>query len=340
MKAMVCEMCGSNDILKKDGMYVCQNCGTKYDPEEAKKLLVEVSGSVTIDNSKKIENYYQLARRAKDSGNSIEAAKFYDLIRQELPNDWEASFYATYFTAMQTNIAGIVNATYTIKAGALSALKLIKTNIVEPEKQTMAVMDLTNSVALSAISMYKSAMNHFSKFSSTDSALTEFKERSNAICKMCLDIGDAIEMLFENKNNDLAASAAQLWRIAFTCCSSWNPFPKDENTYLEKIKPFYPDFEYKKSTGSSSGCYVATSIYGSYDCPEVWVLRRYRDYKLAETWYGRVFIRSYYATSPTLVKWFGNTSWFKNLLKPNLDNMVTHLKAKGFSDDPYSDKIW
>lgn len=42
MKAIVCEMCGSNDVVKQGGLYVCQNCGTKYDPEAAKKLMVEV----------------------------------------------------------------------------------------------------------------------------------------------------------------------------------------------------------------------------------------------------------------------------------------------------------
>ena len=35
--------------------------------------------------------------------------------------------------------------------------------------------------------------------------------------------------------------------------------------------------------GNSGGCYVATAVYGSYDCPEVWTLRRYRDYTLAAT---------------------------------------------------------
>ena len=53
MKAIVCEMCGSQEFAKMDGMYVCQHCKTKYDPEEAKKLMIEVSGSVEIDNSKK-----------------------------------------------------------------------------------------------------------------------------------------------------------------------------------------------------------------------------------------------------------------------------------------------
>ena len=88
------------------------------------------------------------------------------------------------------------------------------------------------------------------------------------------------------------------------------------------------------------GCYVATCVYGSYDCPEVWTLRRYRDYSLAKTWYGRAFIRIYYAISPTAVKWFGETNWFKKLWRRRLDKMVNKLQSKGFEDTPYKDKNW
>ena len=87
------------------------------------------------------------------------------------------------------------------------------------------------------------------------------------------------------------------------------------------------------------GCYVATCVYGSYDCPEVWTLRRFRDYTLAETWYGRAFIKMYYAISPTLVKWFGNTNWFKEIWKKPLDKMVKNLNKQGFEDTKYDDKI-
>lgn len=96
----------------------------------------------------------------------------------------------------------------------------------------------------------------------------------------------------------------------------------------------------KRTDCFTDGCYIATCVYGSYDCPEVWTLRRFRDNILASTWYGRTFIKIYYSTSPTLVKWFGKTRWFNNLFKPFLDNMVTSLKEKGFSDTPYSDKKW
>ena len=92
--------------------------------------------------------------------------------------------------------------------------------------------------------------------------------------------------------------------------------------------------------GKSSGCYVATAVYGSYDCPQVWTLRRFRDYTLAETWYGRAFIRTYYAISPTLVKWFGNTNWFKKLWKGKLDRMVAKLNAQGVENTPYRDRNW
>ena len=93
--------------------------------------------------------------------------------------------------------------------------------------------------------------------------------------------------------------------------------------------------------GSGGGsCYVATAVYGSYDCPEVWTLRRYRDYTLAESWYGRAFIRTYYAISPTLVRWFGKTEWFRNLCKPKLDRMVKRLNMEGVENSPYHDRDW
>ena len=99
--------------------------------------------------------------------------------------------------------------------------------------------------------------------------------------------------------------------------------PTRKTEEVEETKPF--------------GCYVATCVYGSYDCPQVWVLRRYRDNNLAKTWYGRLFIKFYYATSPHLVKWFGRTKWFRALFKSKLDSFVKKLSDRGYSDTPYQD---
>ena len=87
-----------------------------------------------------------------------------------------------------------------------------------------------------------------------------------------------------------------------------------------------------------SGCYIATAVYGNYDCPEVWTLRRYRDNVLDNSWYGRLFIQTYYTISPTLVKWFGKANWFRNLFVRPLNKWVAKLNKKGVEDTPYKDK--
>jgi len=86
-----------------------------------------------------------------------------------------------------------------------------------------------------------------------------------------------------------------------------------------------------------SGCYIATAVYGSYDCPEVWTLRRFRDDVLAGTWYGKLFIRVYYASSPIAVRRFGQSRWFHRLFKRALDCFTLSLQEKGVSDSPYED---
>ncbi len=62
MNAIICELCGSNDVVKKDGLYICQHCGTKYTVEEAKKLI----GTVKIDRTDETEKLLTLARRARE----------------------------------------------------------------------------------------------------------------------------------------------------------------------------------------------------------------------------------------------------------------------------------
>ena len=116
--------------------------------------------------------------------------------------------------------------------------------------------------------------------------------------------------------------------------------PSYEIPEIPTVVDSQPRNQNQATNTSSGGCYVATAVYGSYDCPQVWTLRRFRDYTLAETWYGRAFIRTYYAISPTLVKGFGHTEWFKKMWKRKLDRMVANLNAEGVEDTPYEDRIW
>ena len=123
--------------------------------------------------------------------------------------------------------------------------------------------------------------------------------------------------------------------------------------YGERAKQFAPDdvkpyyfkvinennayFSNQIKSRKKKGCYVATCVYGSYNCPPVWTLRRYRDEVLAKSKLGRAFIRFYYFVSPTAVRLFGNTSLFQKISRKKLDKFVDKLNKKGFKNTPYDD---
>lgn len=142
MKAIVCEMCNSNDVVKQDGLYVCQCCGTKYSPEEAKKLLVELSGTVDvsgstvkIDHSGLADNYLLLARRAAEEGNDEKAAKYYELLAVNRPNSWEANFYSVYHQASMCRPDQIADAAYKVANTLPSTMSLIRSEVPEAEQK-------------------------------------------------------------------------------------------------------------------------------------------------------------------------------------------------------------
>lgn len=79
---------------------------------------------------------------------------------------------------------------------------------------------------------------------------------------------------------------------------------------------------------NSSGCYIATMVYKSYDAPEVLVLRRFRDEKLKTNFFGRLFIVLYYTFSPIFVRAFQNNATVNAFCKRQLDRLVKRLSEK------------
>lgn len=96
MKQLTCEMCGSTDLVKQDGVFVCQSCGCKYSVEEARKMMiegtVEVTGTVKVDNTANAEKYRKMADDAYAAGNYEEASNTYNKLLEILPGDHKALF--------------------------------------------------------------------------------------------------------------------------------------------------------------------------------------------------------------------------------------------------------
>lgn len=95
--------------------------------------------------------------------------------------------------------------------------------------------------------------------------------------------------------------------------------------------------EETSNSKKQQGCYIATAVYGSYDCPQVWILRRFRDNTLSKSIFGSMFIKIYYSVSPLLVAKFSKKIWFNLFFKKILDKFVNYLASKGFSDLHYKD---
>jgi tetratricopeptide (TPR) repeat protein len=108
MKQLTCEMCGNTDLLKQDGVFVCQSCGTKYSPEEAKKMMVEgvveVTGTVRVDNTEKIKNYLVMANNAYGASNLKEAEEYANKIIEIDPENAESWFIKGKAAGWQSTI--------------------------------------------------------------------------------------------------------------------------------------------------------------------------------------------------------------------------------------------
>ena len=357
MKQLVCEMCGGTELVKQDGMFICQTCGTKYSVEEAKKMMIEgtvdVQGTVKVDNSAFVEKYLANARRAKEKEDWEETEKYYNMVEQNDPTNIEAIFYSSYGKAKSslieadlykrqaafkvlTNCVSMIDDNYSVEREteekeiinqiSTDIIGMATSNYVFTQKKNgygivvssdkMQTVTLFNTLGLEFVN----SLEHIiSKYPEGDNRTIAFYELAVKHAEFIVQYGSL-------------ANPAVISNRVLELHKAWNKVDASHIVPDSAPKPV--------SNVSGGGCYVATAVYGSYDCPEVWTLRRYRDYDLAETWYGRAFIRTYYTVSPTLVKWFGHTEWFKKMWRGKLDRMVKNLQDRGYKSTPYEDRDW
>ena len=410
-------MCASNDILKQNGLFVCQVCGTKYSVEEAKKMMIEgsvdVSGStVKVDNSAAAKNYFMMAESAIYAKNYEETEKYSTKVIEIDPENYKAWFMKGKSAGWQSTLARErmeesvqcfskavgcapkdkleelrmnINCEFKELAFAWfalccrhyverpssdnandlahntvllqrNAIQLIRKCQVDPTGFGEAMADLIEQAVknawLSIWKAYNGSDGHASEYEYE--AFTKSCEECISLLKMAITVNkDAPEQNIPRYRKMIQitqeiSNACSWKRIANKTGYTWvidKSLSKEEKEsnidrimeYHNKIKELDPNYVIPKRP-SSGACYVATCVYGSYDCPEVWTLRRYRDTVLAKTWHGRLFIREYYRVSPFIVRMFGKTTWFKFVWKKILDDKVARLKKNGIEETPYCDK--
>lgn len=285
---------------------------------QAEKIRV-VKAEISIENAKSIEAI------AAAGNNSIKYASDY---QKETRTKEVHLFYLEATALFLTNMC--VSVEYD-NMNVLSALAQINKNNALAEDQ-MYILGISCQ-ELFALKLLDEI--------STDEIATdkEFQEKYIECMNLYVDFRDKyrIRSLIYSGGPNLDAVAAMKQR--YDDLISRLPNDKHDKVKLWTMVGAGQETAASNSSPSSNnGCYIATCVYGSYDCPQVWILRRFRDDILDVTWYGRLFIKCYYAISPTLVNWFGNKKWFRILWKSSLDKIVESLKGKGVCDTYYNDK--
>ena len=99
------------------------------------------------------------------------------------------------------------------------------------------------------------------------------------------------------------------------------------NTYYKAELPEQAKNPIKTST---SNCFIATACYRDLYAPEVILLRKFRDEILNKHFFGRIFIKFYYATSPYVYLQLLNRPKISNRVKVALDRLVQLIRFSNF----------
>lgn len=100
---------------------------------------------------------------------------------------------------------------------------------------------------------------------------------------------------------------------------------EDGQRLVNAIRNGQTSVRLKELTKDPGNCYIATFVYGDYDAQEVLTLRQFRDERLLTNFFGKLFVKVYYRTSPFLIKHFGS-KLFKSISKKVLDSFIKKLE--------------
>ena len=375
LKKSKCPNCGEiSEVDDSEFNVVCRYCGVPYMPREGidnyNKHINDVVESINIDtvniNNESVNNYALLGIAALKDGNHEKCGFYADDILKRKEDSPEGLLLKAFFVSNNySKEEGIDN--------YLSSLKYAKDQelinlIISTLKKDILSFSNNNYLYLfeqllkRKDNFYKDLfsyclMCYFIDFDEKTYTIDELKQYFNEEEKLISSLDNKeIYLLFNNlflfENNKLVSSC-YLKEIRKEIDKYLTKKDKTNTSYYfylndekivsfnfsvenEKLDQYLKDNNFDINT-IKGGCYIASCVYGSYNTKEVWILRRYRDYKLSKNILGRLFIKIYYLISPLMLRMFSNQKWFISLNKKILDKFVNKLNKEGYESTPYKD---
>jgi len=348
--AAECPKCGARlqlDSSKETGY--CQYCGSQIVIQDAITLYkVKVEGQVKLEGAVTADSLMQVARRTYGEGNTREAYSIFTRVLELEPDNWEAVYYRGLCAGWQSTLANI-RLRETCSA-IVNAIALFRKQHDDPEK--VRVLLNNASVELSRITdaLFNLAYEHLLKYKDLTRSLSDFYEQCERVMEAqdfalsllsddCL-AADSTGISKKNKVNILVKAM----QVCSTMCQK-----VQVGTYVYELQTLGPSDRYRgilvarydrlaleakrldpnvilPGIKRGRGCYIATTVYGSYNAPQVLLLRQYRDHVLLRYWLGRAFVRFYYLVSPGLAKRLRHSKWCRDVAKIMLDHIVGRIR--------------
>ena len=317
MKGIICEICGGTELVKTDGMFVCQQCGAKYDIDEVKKMLSISNNTTQLEQSQPAtdasQNYIELAYNAFNSSNNSEAIEFANkvlAINPKNPDAWLIKANATAWSSTTNDFKISESIDYWINA---------ITNVEEER-----FLDFSDAISSEAIevtkALYQLRAKHFGEYpsqSSHDLLESFIDDRGVLLQLMFLQIDGYFDRAIMLDTTSLSEYVADLMLKAAisgadTACSEFGTTPSEKNRYAYDL--WTERFEYCRSLLADALILCNT---------EVTANEAYKNYKLLT----ELLIDS---CSYTLddYGYYVKDTYYSPQAKTNFTNQIANFKAE------------
>ena len=361
------------DNAKEAG--ICQYCGTAFITEKAitnynTYITNNLAGANINITGVNVDNLLTLAKNAEEINNYAEAKDYYTRVLENQPDHCEAlvgkgicSLYesnlndikseesiryiskAIDYKRKEQNINEgdvdkfIINSAKKLYQATTTVLLISQTHYNEYWKFEDAAPEYWNRlIKIISIFQYIIKLTEPDNIQQTPDGKFHHLEGMKFVVMCCVEICKQRQYVSGIINPGQFLETEEKREIKPIACTHqiYMNLYDDMCSKIRKIEPTYqPSETINRNTEIQGGCYIATCVYGSYDCPEVWTLRRFRDYYLMRKFWGKIFVKIYYKTSPTIVKIFGNQTAFKRFWMYWLDKFIDNLKTRGYEDTNY-----
>ena len=281
MNRIVCEACGSTDIVKQDGLFVCQYCGCKYTVEEIKKILIE--GSIKVDESEKVKNWYRLAEDAYANSNWNEAYLYYLKVLEVRPDDWVSTAKKGLALGWKSSLADIK--AREISGGIKDGKRLLMNAPFSDSEKADGIMYLAALLYNLIGTIADASAQHFNEFKDTSaSACVDFYTRNALLSELSVVFLDLFDEYIYNNVSDIQQTYKLLdlglklfGRINKSLTLSFRPkVGKKYDTFLQMYKDVYQDIQ-PTEVARQANIQLSSKINQTMVCLEKWKEKRNKE---------------------------------------------------------------